>query len=76
MEETRTSSTIWASSGHPPFEAMTVDTSRAGPGVAGLEHETTLDRQVKQVGQLAVFLGVAPDQEDILAHGLTPLGTR
>ena len=45
---------------------MTVDAGRARSGVAGLEHETALDRQVKQVGELAVFLGVAPDQEDIL----------
>jgi len=27
---------------------------------------------VKQVGELAVFLGVAPDQEDILIQGITP----
>ncbi len=47
---------------------MTVDPGRARPGVVSLEHQTALDRQVRQIGQLAVFLGVAGDQEDGPCH--------
>jgi hypothetical protein len=55
---------------------MTVDPGRARPGVTGLEHQTTLNRQAQQVGQLAVFLGVAGDQEDGPCHRLKPPGIR
>ena len=55
---------------------MTVDPGRARPGVTGLEHQTTLNRQAQQVGQLAVFLGVEGDQEDGPCHRLKPPGIR
>jgi len=50
------------------LEGVAVDAGGPRPGVSGLQHQTSLDRQLDQIGQLAVLFGVAGDQEDGPRH--------
>ncbi len=46
------------------LEAVTVDTRGRRPQLARLQHQPSVERQPQQIGQLAVFLRVTPDDEN------------
>jgi len=45
------------------LEAVTVDARGRRPQLARLQHQPAVERQPQQIGQLAVFLRVTPDDE-------------
>ena len=57
----------------PVVERVAVDAGGGGPAVARLEQDAVLDRQPQQVGQRAVWVGVARDHEAGvgISHGVT-----